>query len=495
MNGLPRVPRPRTRTLRLPFRDLAGIVAVIVWTAVAFLFHEAFYDIYSVIASSVILAGAVAFYRWQPSPGREAYRLLGFFVCGQAFISSGVSVLNPVDVNPLLSTPTQEAFSAAVESTVVFALMFLLGALATAPRTGQSLTDPVIPSSGPTRFVALVLATLTSLLTISMLRSDTGQLGTLPFVFLNIGILGPMLVAQQSLTGRKTQIPLLILVLGQAILVFFTSMLGLLVLPLRDMLLARIYLRKTLPIVLMGVMVAGFLILNPVKYLFRQSSGMDGAPEGFDQTYALWGDAVSTTWSTDSHQRDRKSGLETSSGRLDYNWISAHVFRTVPRRLPFEMGETYAPIATILIPRVIYPDKPDSSEYGRGKWMIKLGVQSREATKATSFALPAPAEAYWNFGWPGVFGVPLLMGALVGLMLRWGPKDPVVRVGYVVLVSSRLGQFLDMLIWIIPAFVAVGASGFVTTLYSRLGKGRFWAKKRVGISRPAPQEPVVVPAE
>ena len=488
--GLPTLPRPRTRTLRLPTRDFFGVVVVIAWSVIALLFHEHFYDNYAVFASVVILAAAVAFYRWEPAQGREGYRLLGFFVCGQAFLSSGISVLNRVDVNPLLSTPTEEAFSAAVESTVVFALMFLLGALATSPRKGESLAHPPAVTSGPTRIVALILAALTTLLTVSYLRSGPGPLGTLPLVFLNIGILGPTLVAQSALTGRRTIIPLAVLFLGQAIAVFYSSMLGLLVLPLRDLLLARIYLRKSLPMLLIGGMTAGVIILNPVKHLFRGAVA-EGAPVGFDQTYAVWGDAVSTTWNSQGHtQSDRKAGLESSTSRLDYNWIAAHVFRTVPRRLPFEMGQTYAPLATILIPRVIYPDKPDSSEYGRGKWMVKLGVQTRAGTKTAAFALPAPAEAYWNFGWLGVFTVPVALGALVGLMLRWGPKDPVVRVGYVVLVATSLGQFLDMVIWIVPAFIAVAGSGIFTAFCSRIGK-RALRQKSKKASPPA----IVAPAE
>ncbi len=484
MPGLPAMPRPRTRTLRLASRDLFGLLVVLAWAAIAVVFHEEFYDYYAVLSSVVILAGAVSFYRWDPAPGREGYRLLGFFVCGQAFISSGVSVLNRVDVNPLLSTPTEEAFSAAVESTVIFAFMFLLGALLTAPRSGQALADAPTPTAGPTRLVALVVATITSLLTISLLRSDTGQLGTLPFIFFNIGIIGPMLIAQESLTGKRNRLALGILLLGQAITVFYTSMLGVLFLPLRDLLMARIYLKRPLPLLFIAGLIGVFVLLNPVKHLFRAETARSDDADGAGQTYARWSDAFSTTWSDDSKsQRSRKTGLEESSSRLDYNWISAHVFRTVPRRLPFEEGETYVPIATILIPRVIYPDKPNSAEYGRGKWMVKLGVQSRQATRTASFALPTSAEAFWNFGWPGVFLVPTLLGAFVGLMLRWGPKDPVVRAGYVVLLASNLGQFLDMMIWIIPAFVTVGASAIFAALYNRFGKTALKASKAQPVMR------------
>ena len=447
----------------------------------AAVYHDELYNYYAIGASGLVLAGATWFYQWNPPAGREGYRLLGFFVCGQAFLSSGISIVSRVDTAPLMVTPTQEAFSFAVLATVVFSVMFLVGALVTAPRAGQSLANPARTTSGPKPLVSLIVSIAAAVLTLDFALTTSiqhvGRFGTLPLVLFNIGLLAPLLTAQEVLTGRRRWLPLAVIIVGQAAITFYTSALGALVLTLRDILLARIYLRRGLPVLLLGSMLAAVIILNPVKYLFRNALATNGSSGEmtFDRASSLWGEGVETVWTptrrSESHTRD----FESTSHRLDYNWVSAHIYRTVPRRVPYEMGGTYAIIPSMLVPRVLNPDKGKSAEYARGDWFIKLGIQNSRSVEFASLALPAPAEAYWNFGWPGVFLVPTILGAAVGLMLRLSPKDPVARAGYLVLLVVSLGQFLDMLVWIAPAFITVGLGGVIAHFLSRLGRGPWWS--------------------
>lgn len=472
--------RGETRRRRGPsLLDLLSAAALIGWTVVAFLYRDPHYDDWAVLGSSAMLGSALGFFRWKPTPARYGYRLLGLAVSFQAFVSTGFSVILEVGPDGLLVTPRQEAFTFAVLSMVVFCAMFLLGAWMTGPRGSKPLEAEVGPTSGPSAQVNLAIALIAAIVSSSSLfLPGLAKLGTLPLLLFNTGAIAPMLVAQGSLTRQRTWLPMAVLLVGPAATTFYTSLLGALVLTLRDMLFARIYLRKRLPRGLMAAMLGIVLILNPAKALFRgtvstaSARTMSGVLD-FGQASSLWVDAVSDTWSRGAHGgRDRSEGIRSTTSRLNYNWVPAHVYTVVPWRVPFQDGGTYSIIPAVLVPRILYPDKPNTATYGRAQWFIKLGIQDRRAVETAAFALPAPAEAFWNFGWPGVFLIPIPLGAAVGMMLRWGPRDPVARVGYLVLLATTLGQFLDMLVWLVPQLVVVAAAGWLATVYCRVGRGR-----------------------
>lgn len=467
-------------------RDIVSFVLIVGWALVAAIYRDSHYDNWALFASTAALAGTLAFYRWQPSRGNAGYRLLGITVCGQSFISGGMSVLMAVESNSLYVTPRQDAFSAAVWSTMLFSFLFLVGAFITAPRANAQLAEEPSPTTGTTPGVALALAIITTLVNLAYLFSPrvATTVGTLPMVLFNTGSLAPMLVAQATLTNRKSLLPLAVMFAGQAATTFYTSLLGAVVLMLRDMVLARIYLDKKLPKAVIAAMLSVVLVLNPAKALFRAAlaAGPTRSSESlldFGQTSALWGDAVMSTWAPGKHSsRERSESFQSTASRLNYNWVSAHVFSVVPYRVPFQSGATYSIIPAVLVPRILYPDKPNTATYGRAQWFIKLGIQDRESVTTAAFALPAPAEAYWNYGWAGLFFVPVLIGLATGLLLRTGPRDPVARVGYLVLLATSLGQFVDMVVWIIPNFIVVAAAGATVALYCRLGRGRLlsWGK-------------------
>lgn len=78
-------------------------------------------------------------------------------------------------------------------------------------------------------------------------------------------------------------------------------------------------------------------------------------------------------------------------------------------------GETYAMIPSLLVPRILWPDKPRTHE-GQVLLNVHFGRQDRNATIQTYIAWGLLPEAYGNFG--PVVGAVLVGGAL-GLIFAW----------------------------------------------------------------------------
>jgi hypothetical protein len=447
---------------------LLGLI-VAAWIVIAVLFRNPFYDEIAVTGSALMLAGTIGFYRWQPGPGREAYRYLGFFAFLYTFISSGVNILQ--DVDPVGFTPTPAAFSFAIEASLVFAVAFMVGAAV----FGGNIAPAVEPDEhdpGLSPFFLAVLAavsTATSVifsLFIAQVGSSIGRLGTLPLVLLNPGLVVPFVTGAKLYQGKRV-LPIAIVVLGHAFLTMMSSAIGAVSVVIRDIVFTHILLRRQLPRGLLAVGFVVVMILNPAKHLVRYemaSQGDRGSMGTFDRALTLWTNAITETWFSQGRtDEETMRSYSDTPRRFDYNWVGAHIYAMVPDTLPFEDGTTYEDIPLVLIPRVFMPDKPTSAGYMRSRWTVKLGMQSWESASLTAVAIPAPFEAYWNFGWAGVI-------AVTGGMLQLAPRDPVARAGYVVLLASSLGIWLDMLVWLVPSFAVVGAAAVLVRVFCRLGQ-------------------------
>jgi hypothetical protein len=102
----------------------------------------------------------------------------------------------------------------------------------------------------------------------------------------------------------------------------------------------------------------------------------------------------------------RHGGPETQIAlfRLSYMNVGTMVvaWRDFGRR-----GGTFENALAAVVPRVLWPDKPDLSATGRNLYTAATGQEA-----ISSISPGIPAELYWNFGW---IGVPLLM-LPVGIM-------------------------------------------------------------------------------
>lgn len=120
-------------------------------------------------------------------------------------------------------------------------------------------------------------------------------------------------------------------------------------------------------------------------------------------------------WSAMSEGREEQSLIDRAS--LLQMLLQAQV-RT-PSEIDFLRGETYALLPPMLVPRFIIKDKPTSQE-AMNMLNMRYGLVhlNAEGNVNASISWGVIAEAYVNFAIPGVIGVGLFMGTLIGFLER-----------------------------------------------------------------------------
>jgi hypothetical protein len=447
-------------------------LALVAWGALVFLAADPIYRVEALLASIVTFGALLGFLLWRPPPGRESFRLAGVLVALQAFLGAGAPVL--VAPTSLGLRPTPEAFTFAVIACTLFSSAFLVGVWLVSG--GIRPPRPLVSTSGPMPTVALFLAMSTAGVALINGVRPTLALGILPLIVFNMSLLIPLFTAHYLLRGTGKFV--LALLLGVQVAVSFSSsMLGVAAFALRDVWLTHSLLGKRFPWTLGAAAIMAFVVVNPAKHLFRQAVSETSGPIDYSEAAALWSTAVEETWlpSAGRSESGREEAFKATTSRVDQNGLAAHVYSMVPARRPFAGGRTYEDIPLILIPRVLYPDKPTSQGYLRTRWTVEIGIQHSQTLNETAYSIPAYAEAYWNFGWLGVVSVPLLFGIFVGLILRINVPDPVARAGWTVLVVTYCTVFVDMMIWVFPLALIAIASAPLVSFYT--GLGRYKMKK------------------
>lgn len=135
----------------------------------------------------------------------------------------------------------------------------------------------------------------------------------------------------------------------------------------------------------------------------------------------------------ETNEEEGQSLLE----RASLMQLLLHVQATSPDSVPFLYGETYTILPTLLVPRILMPDKPASHE---GTYILNIhyGFQTREATATTTIGFGLLNEAYANFGYAGVAMLAIVIGAFYGVVGRWAAQVPILslRALFAVLVAS-----------------------------------------------------------
>jgi hypothetical protein len=112
-----------------------------------------------------------------------------------------------------------------------------------------------------------------------------------------------------------------------------------------------------------------------------------------------------------------------------------------PDEVSFMDGETYAVIPILLVPRILYPNKPASHE---GTYLLNIhyGFQTREATATTTIGWGLLNESYANFGYVGVGLLAVILGAYYAVVSRWAQRAPVLsfRSLFAIVVASYAFQ-------------------------------------------------------
>lgn len=100
--------------------------------------------------------------------------------------------------------------------------------------------------------------------------------------------------------------------------------------------------------------------------------------------------------------------------RTAHIWVFHRVYDWTPRDVPYWNGSTYLPLMTSIIPRVLYPDKPEE----RAGLEFGVTYELIAPNSVTSVNIPWITEMLMNFGVFGVVGGMAVVGLLLALVNR-----------------------------------------------------------------------------
>jgi hypothetical protein len=156
--------------------------------------------------------------------------------------------------------------------------------------------------------------------------------------------------------------------------------------------------------------------------------------------------------------------------------------RATPDFIPYLDGETYALLPSMLLPRFLDPDKPQS-QAGLNLLSVRYGLQSLESTANTTIGWGLIAEAYANFGYVAVIAVGGLLGTLCGVLTRISVAAKPLSLPMLIVIAAALALFnveMDASYLLITLAQTV-ASAFVFAALPKL-----WAPRRAGLRLDGP---------
>jgi hypothetical protein len=185
-----------------------------------------------------------------------------------------------------------------------------------------------------------------------------------------------------------------------------------------------------------------------------------------------------STSERDAESGSRKNVIPPLLRRLSLVVLLQYCVDQTPERVPYLEGATLNNLATNLVPRVFWPEKPTEV---MGQWVGHTYGILEPADHITSINLPWLVEFYINFGIPGVIlgmaAAGALLALLEGVLLRAAMTDVEIVSGWALLfrffyqesnISLMLGGFLTQavfflgFIWIVVRFFARSPATSVT---------------------------------
>lgn len=178
------------------------------------------------------------------------------------------------------------------------------------------------------------------------------------------------------------------------------------------------FVRKRLPVVLITIVIIIYLIFTPVKNEYRNLTWYTTNSSHLNKIEKI---QLFVNLATKYYQSPHKnlhsknlndSPINSAISRAAQIVVFSQVIKDTPAKVPYWNGETYLPLLTSYIPRILWPYKPTETTGNKfGQRYHYLDKRDR----TTAFNLPWIVEMYANFGTLGVLiGMPL-----VGLLLAF----------------------------------------------------------------------------
>lgn len=401
-------------------------IAAIGITALHIIFGD---DMFSLL--SRVFAGAIGFAAYHSVlqvarlkertelPFRELYVVLFYIFFGlPVFWQDEMQLIGTVYIPNMRALDM--ALGAGVLSLAVFYVCYPLGQRL--GRSARPLVSTILPKSPPSKYsgwftllIAVpVVMRVTYLLTFSpgSISPELQRLvvGLAPATLL----LALALHLDEMFDSRLYRIAAIIVFLTSMAIGLLSGMLEAFLIPLAVMAVYRWLSSKRTRLlwILSGLLL--FIILNPAKLDYRADIGNLAETQSevtVGDRLGSWQDAVSSKWSVADNVEEN---LDSSRSRMADLLPVAQVMEFVPDNVPYANGKPWMALPYSLIPRAIWPNKPDLTQMTNGEYALAFNRLSDTQVKVTAFNLPQLADGYWNFGWPGVVFVAILAGLSMG---------------------------------------------------------------------------------
>ena len=113
--------------------------------------------------------------------------------------------------------------------------------------------------------------------------------------------------------------------------------------------------------------------------------------------------------SSGGKEHELKQGVRAFSGRIDLKGNMETIVHKTGHDVPFQNGHTISLLSYALIPRLVLPDKPDSSVGQIFNRAFHVSLDPDTYISATHLG-----ELFWNYGWTGVIIGMLAIGGIMG---------------------------------------------------------------------------------
>ncbi len=190
--------------------------------------------------------------------------------------------------------------------------------------------------------------------------------------------------------------------------------------------------RKRPPVIAIigSVLLIGMLQLGKEEYRAVMTGGSDteyvATPTGLTGTYHLW---FSAAWDAFTKNADSSSDQLAVFQRTSLIQVLALAMETTPQREPFVYGASYAMLPKLMVPRILWPEKPRATVPTEALG-IYLGIQTEEGSDVTGISVGPVAEAWINFGWLGLLGAGAFMGIFFGYPARLSRRFQPQQIGW-----------------------------------------------------------------
>lgn len=141
-----------------------------------------------------------------------------------------------------------------------------------------------------------------------------------------------------------------------------------------------------------------------------------------------------------------------------------------PEYVDYMNGRTIMVIPPLLVPRILWPDKPRAHE-GQIMLNVHFGRQTIEETQRTYISWGMLAEFYGNFGWIGAIFAGALLGGIVGWVTGYTSNFPLGSyrslVAAVFLIFSATVSQIALSIWVTAIFQALVAATLFSMIFMK----------------------------